>query len=1075
MKKIFTQFCLFALFCIASVNLNAQTYVLNEQDEHKITIYSDKTYSEINGPCDYLFFEAKRGVGVNGLQVDQYVNGVWQENVYYIKNADLKTTYSPYSCKLDRNATQIRFYNPGGIAKWVKNVKITLPTYVDAPEHNLWEPTAVVGSTDSYGETTMAWSNVAPFTLTLSGEGASQFTCNITNNSSVGNYGTATISAIYKHNVAGVDSATLTLTNGTTTYEITLVGTTVKKDQTITWAADLLAGKLPVGKEVATPATALSELSITYTSTNEDVIAIINDGTGIKALAAGQATVYAHQAGDGEWNEVVDSLELTVTEKKIQYIHWTDNLTRLKTDSEPIELTATAQLLLDAETGETIDNPERTALITYQSNDSSVVSVNDNVLTVVGEGETTVTATLPGDDVYEEAVISLPVRVRVPSTTCEAYVLDAPEEHNYSSEIWGEYETAELSGPANQLTFEAKKEYVWGIGGVSDVQIQQLVNGDWNTIDKINPGKDYQLYGPYDLDRNATKVRFCTENGSYKRYFKNVLVTQATYLETTTPAITEEQSIIGDKITKNIAVQYSNLFEGVTVTNVSDNVTLSTSELATGCGKYGEEIVTLTIRPTEIGTIYDTVTIHDDATGLALNIPVTVHTQRKTQTILWEDSIETIYATDEITLTAKAVNPIHYTSSDSAIAYVDEANKLIINATGDVTITAHAAESETYNPAELSKNITILHAVPVILALPTVEPVAYGVQLTNDMLVGGEANVDGAFAWNTDLEQKLVPGEYNLPIQFIPNNPIFAALDTTVAVTVKKSKQYITWEQDFSEVYVTDTLYLSATALTELYYEITDWEMATLEANQLSFFKAGELRVDAIAKEDDFYYGDTLSVVITVKPAEITSVVTEEPTATSIVYGQLLSASELVGGAATIEGDFMWADGNIQLPAGTNYPIAIFVPAESELYAKYKFPVEVVVAQAPQTIEWVVETVLLVGDTVELTATATSELEVAYEFDGEGIVVIEDGYMIAVGEGVVNVTATQDGVDEFGDANYLPAESVTYAITVVKKNVNTSLESVEANANTARKVIRDGQLYIIRGERTYNALGKMID
>ena len=1075
MKKIFTQFCLFALFCIASVNLNAQTYVLNEQDEHKITIYSDKTYSEINGPCDYLFFEAKRGVGVNGLQVDQYVNGVWQENVYYIKNADLKTTYSPYSCKLDRNATQIRFYNPGGIAKWVKNVKITLPTYVDAPEHNLWEPTAVVGSTDSYGETTMAWSNVAPFTLTLSGEGASQFTCNITNNSSVGNYGTATISAIYKHNVAGVDSATLTLTNGTTTYEITLVGTTVKKDQTITWAADLLAGKLPVGKEVATPATALSELSITYTSTNEDVIAIINDGTGIKALAAGQATVYAHQAGDGEWNEVVDSLELTVTEKKIQYIHWTDNLTRLKTDSEPIELTATAQLLLDAETGETIDNPERTALITYQSNDSSVVSVNDNVLTVVGEGETTVTATLPGDDVYEEAVISMPVRVRVPSTTCEAYVLDAPEEHNYSSEIWGEYETAELSGPANQLTFEAKKEYVWGIGGVSDVQIQQLVNGDWNTIDKINPGKDYQLYGPYDLDRNATKVRFCTENGSYKRYFKNVLVTQATYLETTTPAITEEQSIIGDKITKNIAVQYSNLFEGVTVTNVSDNVTLSTSELATGCGKYGEEIVTLTIRPTEIGTIYDTVTIHDDATGLALNIPVTVHTQRKTQTILWEDSIETIYATDEITLTAKAVNPIHYTSSDSAIAYVDEANKLIINATGDVTITAHAAESETYNPAELSKNITILHAVPVILALPTVEPVAYGVQLTNDMLVGGEANVDGAFAWNTDLEQKLVPGEYNLPIQFIPNNPIFAALDTTVAVTVKKSKQYITWEQDFSEVYVTDTLYLSATALTELYYEITDWEMATLEANQLSFFKAGELRVDAIAKEDDFYYGDTLSVVITVKPAEITSVVTEEPTATSIVYGQLLSASELVGGAATIEGDFMWADGNIQLPAGTNYPIAIFVPAESELYAKYKFPVEVVVAQAPQTIEWVVETVLLVGDTVELTATATSELEVAYEFDGEGIVVIEDGYMIAVGEGVVNVTATQDGVDEFGDANYLPAESVTYAITVVKKNVNTSLESVEANANTARKVIRDGQLYIIRGERTYNALGKMID
>ena len=564
--------------------------------------------------------------------------------------------------------------------------------------------------------------------------------------------------------------------------------------------------------------------------------------------------------------------------------------------------------------------------------------------------------------------------------------------------------------------------------------------------------------------------------GSYKRYFKNVLVSQATYLETTTPAITIEKSIIGDNITQTIAVQYSNLPEGVMITNTSDIIQLSDNELGTECGTYGEKLITLTATPTALGTVEDVITIKDDATGLALNIPVTIHTQRNTQTILWEDSIETIYATDDITLTATAQTPIHYTSSDSAIAYVDADNNLIINAVGGVAITAHAAETEVYEAAELSKYITILPTVPVILALPTVEPVAYGMQLTNDMLVGGEANVAGAFAWNTDLEQKLVPGEYNLPIQFIPDNPIFAALDTTVAVTVKKSKQYITWEQDFSEVYVNDTLYLNATAMTELYYEITEWDIASIEGNELVLSAAGELDVKAIAMEDDFYLGDTLTITITVKPEEIESLVTAYPTATSIVYGQLLGESSLEGGAAAVAGEFMWADDNLELPAGTHWMPAQFVPEAADLYAPVEFMVEVVVAQAPQTIDWTVGELVTIelGDTLELTATASSKLPVSYMLDAEGIVTIEDNYLIAVGVGNVNVTATQDGVDEYGDANYFPAENVTCLVTVIKDDVNTSLESVNANDDTARKIIRNGQLFIIRGEHTYNALGNLI-
>ena len=1074
MKKIFTT--LFVFLCLGITNVFAEAYVYVEPNEQSYSAPGGNSWTtgEFSGPAAQLTFEAaKSGLwAVGDIEISQLVNGEWKSLTSVMPSGDFKKYESFGPFNLDLHATKLRFYSNGSYERYIKNLKVTMASYTNAIGASNWAPTAVVHAADDVFETTFDWCNVEPFSISISGEGASQFTYQLTNNAAIGKFGTATVSATYKHNVGGVHNALLTITNGSKTYEITLQGTTNKKNQTITWSDDILSGKLPVGEEITAPAKALSGLALTYTSSDNNVIAITNDGTAIKAIAAGQATIKAVQLGDGEWNEVADSVQITVTEKTIQYIHWIDNLTRLVVGGEPVQLTATAQILLNAETDETQDAPERTALITYQSANDSVVTIDGTSLIIVGEGTTNVTASLPGDDICEATTISMPVRVRVPSTTCEAYVLDAPEVHTYAAATAGSYEPAAFSGPGHILTFQARSSNSTRVGPII---FEQYVNGQWKKLDEGNPSTDWRDYG-YELDRNATKVRFRNELGSYERHFKNVLVTQATYLETTTPAITVEKSIIGDHITKTIAVQYSNLPEGVTVTNTSDIITLSDSELGVTCGTYGEKLITLTISPAAIGTVEDVVTIHDEATGLTLNIPVTVHTQRKTQTILWEDSIETIYATDEITLTATAVNPIHYTSSDSAIAYVDEANRLIINAIGNVTITAHAAESETYNPAELSKNITILHAVPVILALPTVEPVAYGVQLTNDMLVGGEANVEGAFAWNTDLEQELVPGEYNLPIQFIPDNPIFAALDTTVAVTITKSKQSIIWEQDFSEVYVNDTLYLNATAMTEVYYEITEWEIASIEDNQLVLSAAGELEVKAIAVEDDFYLGDTLSVIITVKPEEIEALVTAYPTATSIVYGQLLGESSLEGGVAAVEGEFMWADDNLELPAGTHWMPAQFVPAAADLYAPVEFMVEILVERAPQSIDWTLDVpvVIELGDTVELTATASSELPVFYTLDNEGIVTIEDNYMIAVGVGNVNVSATQDGVDEYGDANYFPAEPVTYLITVIKDDVNTSLESVNANDNTARKIIRNGQLFIIRGEHTYNALGDMI-
>ena len=707
MKKTFTQFFLFAIFCIASLNLNAQTYVLNESEEVKININASKTY-EVSGPGATLSFDARKGGYTTGpLRIDQYVNGQWEEDIYSLSNGDLSTSYKSYSCSVSRYATQIRFYNEGSLNKVFKNVKVTLATYADAPAHSSWTaPTANVGAADELAETTLAWSNVAPFVVTLSGEGASQFTCAITNNASVGKHGVATISASYKHNVAGTHNAVLTISNGTATYEIALTGTTNKMDQTIKWSEQYAGRKLSIGQIVTDAATALGG-AVTYTSSDENIIAIVNEGAGFKAVAAGVAMVYATQSGDDMWNEVTDSLEFTVVEKQLQYIYWVDNLTRLKLGVDSaVVLTAIAQVMQE---DELVEVPERTALITYQSADSSVVVIAGDSLIVVGEGETVVTAILPGDENYEAAELSMPVRVLVSSGECENYVLEALDEFSIEYSVLGYeriYEPAAFTGPGHILTFEARSGSSTRVGSI---QIQQYVNGEWQTIDDANPGTDWRSYY-YELDRNATKIRFYNSYGSYKRYFKNVLVSQRTYLETTTSAITVEQSIVAEEISREIAIQYSNIPAGVLISHKSNKVQLSATQLDSDCGKHGEQIISMLVIPSEMGEIIDTIKIYDAITNSSIVIPIYIATQQVAQDLDWIAPTTEITSCSDIELPTQTNVDLDINWSVSAgnnFADFDSNGNLQIYGTGTVTIKASNEGNNIYEPFEKTYTIKV--------------------------------------------------------------------------------------------------------------------------------------------------------------------------------------------------------------------------------------------------------------------------------------------------------------------------------------------------------------------------------
>ena len=147
--------------------------------------------------------------------------------------------------------------------------------------------------------------------------------------------------------------------------------------------------------------------------------------------------------------------------------------------------------------------------------------------------------------------------------------------------------------------------------------------------------------------------------------------------------------------------------------------------------------------------------------------------------------------------------------------------------------------------------------------------------------------------------------------------------------------------------------------------------------------------------------------------------------------------------------------------------------AEDLLYLADTLTKTVIVSPLSQEIIWNMDSlVMTVGDTLVLNAVATSGLEVSYLTDVDSVVVIEAGMMVALNPGEVVVTAVQEG-----NNNYVATE-LEYTITVVAAeddddddDVTTGLEDMLDNQVKVSKIIRDGKIYIIRGNQVDDMLG----
>ena len=371
----------------------ADCVILSDNGPYEIMKYEFPVYKSITKtftisdplPCGNLSFTYSEGTAATG--------GVTVTAVYLDGSSEEIITWndaSSQSYNFNRQIVKsLSFKGTGTVKKSISKVTLTSSTYADQPSATSWTAdTKIIGSPAETTTITMAWSNTSAFTCEITGDGKDRFSAEITEgNASTCSYGTAKILVKYKHDVLGTHNASLKISNGTYTYNISLSGTTLDKyTATFNW---LLQDSYYVGDEKSLLDEVYSLVdkdgnniknqfhsSIQFSSSDPNVVAIENGK--LVAKNAGEAKITAYFPGTNEWFGFTKEINLTIKKRPTSF-----NLIALSSCYTGEEFALSS--LFSAAT----NNPE--VALEYIFGDESILKVEDGKLKAVCVGTTTFT------------------------------------------------------------------------------------------------------------------------------------------------------------------------------------------------------------------------------------------------------------------------------------------------------------------------------------------------------------------------------------------------------------------------------------------------------------------------------------------------------------------------------------------------------------------------------------------------------------------------------------------------------------------------------------------------------------
>ena len=925
-----------------------------------------KTISFTTGVTSSSATQGKVLEGANGFwYMIEYPEGESEQTIW----TDAENNNPGYiSRDLKPNTNKVRICYTGNFAGYVKNLKITERTElsIDDNVESLDFGSTDAGSNATKKNFTFDWYNLNPLTLSIEGGDGKYSVSPSSIASSKDSYGeNVPVTVSYIHTAGGTHNATLVISEGTTELKrIPLKGTTNKVTPAITWKENL--SPMSRGENVTDPAEAIVEL--VYTSSDSTVVDV--EGNVLKPLKKGNATITASYDGSESliYNSNSLSIDVLVTNLAVQHIHWTQTFTRLKwTDDPALSDKNTADFGLEAtvsyydpETEQEVEITDRAVSFT-SGNDAVVQVLEGNILHVVGQGTTTLTAHIDGivDSLYEATKVR-EVIVREPTLDCETWVWATDKEGSIRTINSVEYD---LNGvEADSIFFDAWREpitvvieYTDGDLYLAEVDANDHESLLWHAKTEKNSPTNYRL----PLKRETKKVKFYTQVGATGYHnFSGVNARVARYLElentknkkTHAIHLTAEEAKPGVAVEKTFTVNYSNITDQLDVElKHGDKFSIeSGATIGNECGDKGNATVRVRFLSNDVDLYKDTLLVHNLTDTVYVYLSADV--DRNHQQITWNPETTNLKTTDNVTFnattsaSAAGLQVRYYVTEGTAATVNEETGALSISTDGSVTIEARSEGNAKYYDAEpVPYTFHIAKVTPTITTAPSATGVTLPATLALSNLSGGVASTSGTFAW-TNPSTELAEGDVAYEVTFTPENTDWYNTATCmVAPHVSRATQTIDWSFNATEMYGNADYTFDATASSGLAvtYSSSKESVASVnDQNKLVLHKAGEsVTITATQAGNETYLPVSESRTFTVLYWE--PEIIEKPVGGTMYVGHVLSDASLEGGRAEVggqkvEGSFVWQDANeatINVPGPATHN-AVFVPQNSNFFAQ---------------------------------------------------------------------------------------------------------------------------------------------
>ena len=783
MKKIFTKFFMLATLFLASTNLTAQTYnngtwySLYDATEYK---NKDNTFSVFSPTTGSLSFQWKKtgwlfGYPIYKLSVSESSNGSNYTEKYSMNSGSgtKQENYVTVTTAVSENITHLKFKQSGSLDRFYKDIKIPLAKHILLNDGTSFGTTSVekkfansvtINETSSEIVTVKLRSFLTAGNISISSDNPAFYVatstyavganaCASANSAASSMAGGGTLGNINNYDVLiyfhptsiGTHSGTITLTDGTSKATIKVSGTCTKKVQTIIWNDDIV--NIKTTDNITLNATAATAIS--YTSSDNSIAEIVGNTLSIKKH--GKVTITATAAETDIYASASQTKEVTISAATPE-ITW----------PQVAPITYGTPLTLDMLVGGTANVPgnfECSELpITLNAGTHKIavrfVPENQNIYTIVEEkidiivnkADATIT-TIPNainDLVYsgEEQILitegsaeggkivySLDGKTfteNVPTATNAGeytvyYNVVGDENHNHvtgTNPIVVTIKKAILTITAEDKSVTYGEEvptYSVAYSGWKAQDNEEVLVGEMTFECEYNIGSKVGTYTIHISGVEAQNYEITFVSGV-------LTVSKAEATITTIPNAINDLVYNGEE-QKLITEGEAN--GGKMVYSLDGNTFEENIPTATNAGEY---------------IVYYKVLGDENHNDIEVANTIVVSIQKATQSIIWDNHIDNIYTTDNITLIAIANTDIYYTSSDSTIAYVENAT-LVINKYGRVTITAIAKESNNYIRATESKDITISRATPTITWTITSDTLTIGNSIRLDAVASNNAEV----------------------------------------------------------------------------------------------------------------------------------------------------------------------------------------------------------------------------------------------------------------------------------------------------------------------------------------------